>query len=186
MLLEDETYMGIDPSLNSSGVVVIDGKGNIKESGAIKPKPKWKHPDKFIYIANELGSIISKYPNLHTVSIEKPFFGPNKLTAQFCMGVWGLMLVVIKRMEPQSIVEIHPNHLKKFVTGNYTAPKERMLLRIFKKWAFEDDCTDIVEAYACAQWGICCAHPENFTVGDAAVVQDYMRLKDVGFVTGNE
>ena len=100
--------------------------------------------------------------------------------------VWGLMVVVIKRMEPKRMIEVHPNHLKKFVSKKYNAQKDMIRLHAWKRWAFEHDNMDIVDAYCAAQWARCTALPQEFASDQVAVVKDYMRLKDVAFVTGDE
>jgi Holliday junction resolvasome RuvABC endonuclease subunit len=178
---------GIDPSLNKSGVSQVDReKGHAHQNWLITPNQKWQHTRKFAYIADQLKDALdSSSQEIEAVGIEKPFFGPNKLTAQFCMGVWGAMIPVIYRYTT-NIIEIHPNYLKKFVTGKFRAMKDQMRLQVWKRWMFEHDSMDIVEAYACAMWVRCHLDPKGFSIKSQETVKNYLGQGNAGFLTGDE
>jgi Holliday junction resolvasome RuvABC endonuclease subunit len=53
---------------------------------------------------------------------------------------------------------VPPTTLKKFVTGSGSAPKEQMILHVYKRWAYEAPDNNAADAFALMQLGItyCC------------------------------
>lgn len=50
-------------------------------------------------------------------------------------------------------IDVAPPTLKKFVTGTGNAKKDQMRLAVYKKWKFEHDSDNVVDAYALARLG---------------------------------
>ena len=53
-----------------------------------------------------------------------------------------------------SILVVAPTSLKKFVIGQGKGKKDMMRLHVFKRWNYEHECDDVVDAFALAQVGL--------------------------------
>ena len=51
-------------------------------------------------------------------------------------------------------IDVAPPTLKKFVTGSGAAKKDQMRLAVYKKWDYEHDSDNVVDAYALARLGL--------------------------------
>jgi len=51
-------------------------------------------------------------------------------------------------------IDVAPPTLKKFVTGSGAAKKDQMRLAVYKKWGYEHDSDNVVDAYALARLGL--------------------------------
>lgn len=51
-------------------------------------------------------------------------------------------------------IDVAPTTLKKFVTGKGSGKKDQMRLAVYKKWGYEHDSDNVVDAYALARLGL--------------------------------
>lgn len=51
------------------------------------------------------------------------------------------------------VLEVAPMMLKKFVSGDGSAKKDKMRLGVYKKWGFEHDSDNVIDAYGLARIG---------------------------------
>lgn len=84
----------------------------------------------------------------------------------------GTCLRLACRRRNVPILEVAPLQLKKFVTGLGKGKKDMMRLHVFKRWGYENDCDDIVDAFALAQVGLAFLgeKPETLTAKQLEVV----------------
>lgn len=82
-----------------------------------------------------------------------------------------LRLACMRRNLP--ILEVAPLQLKKFVIGLGKGKKDMMRLHVFKRWGYENDCDDIVDAFALAQVGLAFLgeKPETWTGKQLEVIK---------------
>lgn len=149
---EDPIYVGIDPSFNGTGVVLLDKNGNIVEQKLIKSNPKQSPEERLIDIRNQL-SFIPVINNLKTVYFEGPSYGSN---GQFILQM-GALHFIIRILLFENKVDykiITPGALKKFVTGIGNAKKELMLLKVYKKWGVEFESHDLCDAYSLSRMSL--------------------------------
>lgn len=145
--------MGIDPSLTSTGYVVLETGTvrHLRESGAIT-FPKLSGMARVVAIEEILLAVLKRNcPNV--VYIEGYSFGSTG-KAVFQMGeLGGVLRRMLYKMEGSGIVwtEIPPSTLKKFCTGKGNSKKEDMKLHAYKKWGVEFKTNDETDAYALAK-----------------------------------
>lgn len=67
------------------------------------------------------------------------------------LGEWGGQVRLLAWELGWSIVVVPPTVLKQFVTGKGTAPKELMLLEVYKRWGYSAPENNAADAYALMQ-----------------------------------
>jgi len=141
--------MGIDPSLVSTGVVVIHPQDNVFHA-AIKIKAGEEITQRIDKIAWEVMELVSLHrPDL--IVIEGLAMGG--IRGNTYLDLAGLHHVIRRDLINQRIEVVPPTALKKFVTGRGNTKKDQMRLAVYKKWGVEFLTTDETDAYALAQWG---------------------------------
>ena len=144
-------YVGIDPSLTATGVVVIDKAGDIVDQSLITTKPKDDMLVRYHIIIDNIFNAMqgSKYP----VYIEGPsLHSKGRAVAQMFGLYWVIRWELNKANIPCEAVP--PTQLKKFVTTKGNAKKEQMLLHTFKRWGIEFADNNLCDAYCLARWGL--------------------------------
>ena len=139
--------MGLDLSLLHTGVIVLDGK-EIAYHSTISPKSK--NSERLVNIEDDLNSYINC--GIGLVVIEGYAFSPD-FGRMFSLGEIG---GVVKRnlfLKNIRLISVAPNTLKKYVLGTGSAPKNKMILGVYKKWNIELDTDHEVDAYALARLG---------------------------------
>ena len=145
--------IGLDLSLCATGVVVINEKGNILEKELVESSSKEENTPRLTKICITIMKIVNSYkPNL--VILEGPTFGVQKTISIFQLGE--LAGVVKEKLFIQNIpfIIVPPSVLKKFITGKGNAPKDIMMLKIYKKYGIEFENNNLADAYALARYGI--------------------------------
>ena len=126
--------VGIDPS-TKTGVAVVSAE---PEGPEVLHSAEVRSPHKGLKRAIDIGEqvrvVLLKYsPDL--VVIEGYGFG-NAHTLATLVEVGTMIRYKLHSVVPD-YTEVAPNALKKFVTGNGNAKKDRMMLEVFKRWSFE-------------------------------------------------
>ncbi len=144
--------IGIDPSLTSTGVVVLTNDGVFSERVRSKKQG--------IYRAMEIADRVAELIIIHRANvayIEGYSFGSmgqalyqigelgGLLRERFC-EIYGNDEVV-----PFDWKEIPPTQVKKFCTGKGNAKKEDMKLHTYKRWGVEFRSNDEVDAFVLAK-----------------------------------
>lgn len=148
--------MGVDASPSSTGVVVLQ-----PQEGGLKQDMRWC--ERAIQITDKRGIergvaqvekldevLVSLQPEL--VVFEAYAFVFRKTIQQTIEVGTCLRIAVMRREVPY--LEVPPLQLKKFVTGTGKGKKDVMRLYVYKRWGYEHDCDDIVDAFALAQVGL--------------------------------
>ena len=151
----DDRIAGVDLSFAGTGVVVLNEDGEMVDKKCIVTSPKDGDViDRCCDIRLRLMGFLQVYkPYLDSVIIEGPSFNSKGRS-----GVdIGMLHGVIRAFLRHTGIPCHvvpPATLKKFVTGRGNAPKEVMMLKIFKRWGVEFENNNLADAYALARWGL--------------------------------
>lgn len=141
--------MGIDPSLTSTGWVVLKD-GELLGHGAIKGENDG--PRRLIQLETRIKYLIDEYcPGF--VAIEGYAYGAANRAHQIG-ELGGVLRVLLHRWsqgDAERWKEYPPTVVKKFCTGKGNGKKEDMKLWAFKKWGVEFKTNDEVDAYVLAR-----------------------------------
>ena len=148
---KDPLFVGIDPSINGTGLVIIDENANIVEQKLFSIKSETfeeslvKYEKEIEFIANMI--------TLQAVYLGGPAY---QATGQVILQMGALhfitRLFLFKKQKKYKIIA--PGTLKKFVTGTGRCKKELMLLKTYKKWGVEFDDNNLCDAYGLARMAL--------------------------------
>ncbi len=145
-------FVGIDPSFNSTGIIVLDQDAKLVEQKNFSLAKYDEIEEKLINFEYEI-SFIPKIIRLGGVYIEGPsYMSSGKFVLQMGALHFLLRLFLYKREVFYKVVA--PGSLKKFVTGKGNAKKDLMLLKVYKKWGVEFEVDDLADAYGLARMSL--------------------------------
>jgi len=157
-------FVGIDLSLNGTGLVILDNRENVIVKSLISSNPKTTKEERILYIWKNVESI-SKLKNLQKVYIEALSYGSHGQATLDLSGLHYYIRISFLLSDLNNYYKkyevIPPTVLKKFVTGKGNCKKELMLLQIYKKWNIEFDNNNIADAYGLARLAL-----ENYRKGE--------------------
>ncbi len=149
---KDPMFVGLDPSYNSFGLIVLDQSGEIIEQKILESKTKEEAEDRIIALEKGF-DFIPNILGLQSVYMEGPSYSSNGgFVLQ--MGALHYYLRIFFRKKNIEYKIIAPGTLKKFVTGAGNAKKDLMLLKTYKKWGVEFSVSDLADAYGLAQMSL--------------------------------
>lgn len=135
--------MGLDLSLNGTGVSIYDGK---LWATMIKTSKLKSHMDKVIRIKRIIFSKIKKY-NIGKVFIEGQSFGSRGQATLSIAQLHGVMMYfLIKKKVP--FVLIPPSQVKKYITGRGNCKKSLILKCLYKYYGIDIDQEDMADSFA--------------------------------------
>ena len=129
-------FLGIDPSLNSTGYGIIKKDGSrlhYVSSGIIKLKVgggQEEFHEKLLTISNKLVEIILEF-SPKKASIEETFINSNAQSSLKLSVVRGAILLTLMQYKME-ISEFSPNFIKKTVVGNGKAEKSQVAFMVPK------------------------------------------------------
>ncbi len=147
--------IGIDPSLNSTGVAILSQrpgeKPDLIHSESIilnknKGTPQIMGIERLQYIRNQVAEILAKYPPA-VVLIEGYSFG-SRGRAIFNLGELGGILRVLIADLGIKLIEMAPSELKRKFTGKGNADKAQMAATMKDHYGLEFKTDDEVDAAA--------------------------------------
>jgi crossover junction endodeoxyribonuclease RuvC len=144
-------FVGLDPSINATGVIVLDDCTNIIEQRTFSIKDELFEKSLIKY-ENEI-SFIPKILNLGSVYLEGPAYqSTGKVILQ--MGAIHFFTRLFLYRHNVNYKVIAPGTLKKFVTGKGNSKKDLMLLKTYKKWGVEFTDNNLCDAYGLARMAL--------------------------------
>jgi len=146
-------FVGLDPSINGTGVVVLDDCANIVVQKTFSVKDKDKMFERSLIKYEEEISFIPKIVNLGSVYLEGPSY-QSAGQAVLQMGALHFFTRVYLYKHNVKYKVIAPGTLKKFVTGKGNCKKDLMLLKTYKKWGVEFNDNNICDAYGLARMAL--------------------------------
>jgi len=149
-----EKYIGIDPSMISTGLVILDNEYTIVLEKTISSNSKESNEERIKNIGSDLMFEIGKFGlgnKSKKVCIEGISFGSTGrgVAQQAALNYYIRILLIQYDIE---YVICEPTKLKKFVTGKGQCKKDLMLLKTFKKWGVEFEISDLCDAYGLARY----------------------------------
>jgi crossover junction endodeoxyribonuclease RuvC len=145
-------FIGIDPSYNGFGLIILDIKANIIEEKLLKSLSCDEIEDRIIKLEQDF-KFISDIKDLYIVYIEGLSYSSRGLfTLQ--MGALNYFIRIFCRKNKINYKIISPNELKRFVTGKGQCKKELILLKTYKKWGIEFYDNNLADAYGLARMAI--------------------------------
>jgi Holliday junction resolvasome RuvABC endonuclease subunit len=141
-------FLGIDQSLNHTGLVILDVQGNAVDKRLIEPK-KLRGVERLAFIRDAIVS--TGLPGgIKRAALEGYAYGAG-VGRYFDLGeVGGLVRLLLHDAKvPFSVVS--PTSLKKFVTGDSTAGKADMIKAVNKRWNAGVDDDNVADAYGLAR-----------------------------------
>lgn len=145
---------GIDQSLNSTGVVILDKATGIpiaSKAIAINGRagtPKLFGANRLIYIRNTVWEMLKLY-KVDFIVIEGYSFG-SRGASIFDLGEIGGAIRILAHDLGIPFETIPPKTLKKYTTGNGNATKDEMAEAIEAKYNITFETTDEADAFALA------------------------------------
>lgn len=149
---KDPMFVGLDPSYNSFGLIVIDKNGKIIEQKLLTSKTKDEAEDRIIELEKEF-KFIPEIISLQSVYMEGPSYSSDG-SFVLQMGALHYYLRIFFRKKNINYSIIAPGTLKKFVTGDGRAKKDLILLKTYKKWGVEFEVHDLADAYGLARMAL--------------------------------
>lgn len=154
--------VGIDPSANATGVVIVDAKGRPLLSELILPKCTGL--DRLVFIRRRLNAIFLGMPPLKIGVRESYSMGSTN--RPFLLGEVGGIVQLALHDYAERVEECAPKALKKFTTSNASASKDEMMIAIEERWGqrYVDD--NLADAYALARLGLTLLDPHSSQMRD--------------------
>lgn len=143
--------MGLDISLTGTGLVVLNDKLEIVRQSLITSKPIADRFNRFHGILDSIMSDVRTHqPKI--VCIEGYSYGSSGGSMFDRVELGG---IVKKALWDKKIkfIEVAPTSLKKFITGKGNAPKELMMLKVFKRFGVEFSDNNLADAYCLSRYG---------------------------------
>lgn len=151
-------YVGIDQSLNSTGLALLDGAGGLIATFRISPPPKFRQGERLRYIFTSLVRLVESNRYLATGGLVLALEGYSYRSTgrTFELGEVGgvIKLAHATQWYDAPLHVVTPAQLKKFVTGDGHATKEAMCAAIQKHWGVSYDAetrSDEADAYGLAR-----------------------------------
>lgn len=139
---------GVDPSLQKTGIIILNSKGDIIHEALIKPK-KLKGIERLIYIRDQVLSNLKKF-GVTVVAIEGYSFG-SRGRATFSLGELGGVLRVGLKDHAYDFFDVSPSSLKSFVADNGSADKVMMRQAVKNKYKLDIQEDNICDAFGLAR-----------------------------------
>ncbi len=135
----NKVIMGIDSSLSCTGYSILKKTGKtikLIDCGKIMPDEKLTFEEKCAFILDELEKVITKNKHIDYIAIEQPNSFRNGKTVRALCGLYGVIRYFLKIRHNITLQEMNTIHIKKVVTGDHKAKKDKMVLKVnslFKK-----------------------------------------------------
>jgi len=150
----DPMFVGLDPSFNEFGLVVLDKDAKIIEQKILTSTSKLD-ADKRLIELEEQFKFVPTICGLQSVYIEGPSFSSN---GQFMlqMGALHYYIRIFLTKKSTDFTIVAPGQLKKFVAGEGkgNCKKELILLKTYKRWGVEFDNNNLADAYGLARMAL--------------------------------
>ena len=152
--------LGIDTSLRSTGIGVVEAQGSTLKAidfGFLKTSPKWRHSECLKCIADGVGAMIAKSQPT-AVAIEGAFFFKNAKTAMVLGEARGVAIATCAAAD-LPVYEYAPRRVKQAVVGVGGADKKQVARMVMTLLGLrEGPQSDAADALALA---ICHIHSDR-------------------------
>jgi crossover junction endodeoxyribonuclease RuvC len=149
-------YIGLDLSLNGTGIVCLNEEGKIEGQELIKSSADKIIEERLKSINDIILELIDIYKkgNSGIVYVEGLSFGAKGNAIMQLAGLHYLIRINLCLKDGLKYDIIPPTTLKKFTTGKGNAKKELMLLEVYKRWGIEFKDNNLADAYSLARMAL--------------------------------
>jgi len=153
MVKQTKLFVGLDPSMRGTGIIVLDQNAEIIEQKLFSCKDKNGVIEKELINYEKEINFITNMVNREAVYMEGPAY---QATGQriLQMGAIHFLTRVLFFKNNVYFRVIAPGTLKKFVTGKGNTKKDLMLLKTYKKWGVEFEDDNLCDAYGLARMAL--------------------------------
>ena len=144
-------HIGIDQSLNHTGVALVDSLGNAIACHAIIVK-KLRGAERLAHVQKELADFLGCYSKVIAGAIEGPSLGSKH--REFDLGEISGVLKADFFTRGIDLIVVPPTTLKKFVTGKGAASKGQMLYSVNHKYALSLTDDNLADAFGLARFSL--------------------------------
>ena len=145
--------IGVDVSLTSTGIAVVDNMAKIHSVDHIKTSPNKADHTRIDYIVDQFFERLRPYINDHTRFVFEAFaFSRNSGKAFTRAEVAGIIKYKL-RQDEYDIIAVSPSALAKEIAGNGRCGKDGMMQAVFRKYNFYTKISDEADALAAAMYG---------------------------------
>lgn len=148
-MLNNIFFSGIDLSLCSTGLTILNDKSEIVVSKLIVTNSNLEIEDRVYYIYNEIYNLLTKYNNI-IINLENLSYNSK---GQKMLELAGLHYFVRINLKKSGLIfkVTPPTVLKKFITGKGNTKKNLMLLNVFKKYGIEFSDDNLCDSFGLAK-----------------------------------
>jgi crossover junction endodeoxyribonuclease RuvC len=168
-LIRGGIYVGVDQSLTGTGVVIFDEQANLIDQKLIATKPGQVPMDevnRFITLFNLVHQTISAAAAGRRVCLLMEDFAYSQPHQMAALGGLGWHFRIMMSRTDWHFGTCSTNTLKKVATGKGIAPKEQVILGVYKRWTFEASDNNIADAYTLGRLALTAyAKPSSGTLG---------------------
>jgi len=153
MVKRNKLFVGLDPSMRATGIIVLDEDAviveqklfNCKDAECVIEKELVNYENEIEFIANMIGR--------QSVYMEGPAYQAAGQSILQLGAIHFLTRLTFYKKNVDFKV-IAPGTLKKFVTGKGNSKKDLMLLKTYKKWGVEFEDDNLCDAYGLARMAL--------------------------------
>ena len=143
-------FIGLDLSLNGTGVVTLDEEKNVLVQELITSSPKQQMEPRLIGIRDNIIKLIDDPKQPKSVYIEGlSYASVGSSNAELAAIHYLVRIYLYEKNTDFSIVT--PPQLKKFVTGKGNSKKSLMIKNVYKNFGFDTEDDNIADAYGLAR-----------------------------------
>lgn len=153
-----EFFVGIDPSLTGTGIILIDKDKEIHKQELVKTKPSMEIEERLHVIMNELVFITGIIkPHIY---IEGLSYGSMSQRMFQLAGLHYYIRTTLFLNKTKFSI-IPPTTLKKWLTGKGNSKKELMILNCYKKFGVSFNDNNLCDAYCLARMALADYEEQN-------------------------
>lgn len=157
LIRQHSSFLGIDPSLTGSGLVLIDESYNVLEM--IKLFTPAMGVERLFHLQNKLLEVLNRCTTIRQICIEGPAL--RETGRIFDLGQWAGILYLELYKQGLDFTIVAPLQLKKYVSAiGKNQGKQVVILDVFKNFGEEIRDNDLADAYVLARiahdfYGLC-------------------------------
>lgn len=165
----DGIYIGLDQSISGTGIVALDGSGDLIDKHLVSGGEVREPMDK----VNRIVSIFAQfYEWVNALKGDKEpcvvleDFAYSQANQMALLGGLGYHIRIMLRQTGWHFAVCPTGTLKKMVTGNGNSKKQIVIRDVYKRWGFETDDDNIADAFGLAKMAwVAYGQPVPGTVG---------------------
>ena len=153
-------YVGCDPGIVESAVVILDDSLEVVSVATVfdewtGPASVRLAPGRLAHMTSRIIAAIETVGARNgslTVAVEEPFVGANAGGALKQHSVWAALAWYYHGLIGERFLSVAPTTIKRYVGLKANKAKALVARQVYRRWKFENDDLNVVDAYAIARW----------------------------------